>query len=80
MVDEQWSEQEHMAPTERAKEALLDKSAEEEAITLWGYGETRWAPEETPDFDTFFTKPLILLESKNKLGTTLKVSVDYLIR
>ena len=34
----------------------------------------------TPDFDTFFTKPLILLESKNKLGTTLKVSVDYLIR
>ena len=33
-----------------------------------------------PDFDTFFTKPLILLESKNKLGTTLKVSVDYLIR
>ena len=46
MVDEQWSEQEHMAPTERAKEALLDKSAEEEAITLWGYGETRWAPEE----------------------------------
>ena len=35
---------------------------------------------DTPDFDTFFTKPLILLESKNKLGTTLKVSVDYLIR
>ena len=25
---------------------MLDKSAEEEAITLWGYGETRWAPEE----------------------------------
>ena len=47
---------------------------------FYSFGSNAMPALNAPDFDTFFTKPLILLESKNKLGTTLKVSVDYLIR
>ena len=58
------------------------KTKQEARQSIFEYIEVfyNWKRRHAPDFDTFFTKPLILLESKNKLGTTLKVSVDYLIR
>lgn len=42
MIDSQWASQEHIHPTERAREALLNESAKEKLISVYGLGEAGW--------------------------------------